>query len=74
MMDFGWLPEAGAAGLILIVTILFLRFLSGERKDRTKEGVRFLDVITNHIKHSDETLQKLTGVIEKLMIIIDERL
>lgn len=67
MTDFGWLPEAGAAGAFIAVVVVFLRFLQNDRK-------AFLDVITNHLKHSDETMQKLTSAVEKLIIIIDERL
>ena len=70
MAEFGWLPEAGAASVVIGIVILFLRFLTGERKDRKTERELFVNVITNHLEHSDSTMQDLTLAIKELSLLI----
>lgn len=64
MNGLAWWPEAGAAGLVIVVVGLCLKYAKDQRD-------AFLVVISNHIKHSDETLNRLCVVIEKLATKID---
>lgn len=59
MNNWAWLPEAGQAAAVLIVVFWFLRQLKEERK-------MFVDVITNHLNHSTEAMQKLELAIREL--------
>ena len=65
-MDFSWLPEVGAAGLVIVVCYMFLRAQSKDREDRTAERDAFLEIVTNHIAHCDDTMQNLTLAIREL--------
>lgn len=64
MNNWAWLPEAGQAAGMLVVVFWFLRHLKEERKT-------FMDVITNHLDHSTETMQKLELAIRELCGKID---
>jgi len=65
-MDFSWLPEVGAAGSAVAVCYMFLRAQSKDREHRTTERDAFLEIVTNHIAHCDDTMRNLTAAIEKL--------
>ena len=67
-----WL-NLGIAGTVVFVVRLFLRHLRQERTDRRSEREVFVNIITNHIDHERQALEKLTDAIHALQILLKGR-
>jgi len=74
MNNWSWIPQVSVEVIaVLLVVGWFIRFLNGERKDRTAERDKFLDAITNHMQHSTEAITELKGAIQGLCFRINGR-
>ena len=51
--------QIGLGGGIVVVTLGFLAFLKGERKDRKETRDSFLNTIENHIGHNTDVIKAL---------------
>jgi len=51
--------QVGLGGGIVVVTLGFLAFLKGERKDRKETRESFLNTIQNHIGHNTDVIEAL---------------
>lgn len=59
--------ELGLGGGIVIVTLGFLAFLKGERKDRKETRDSFLDTIRNHMDHNTKAINQLCAWLKGKM-------
>jgi hypothetical protein len=66
----GNLAEAGAAGLIIIVVILFLRFLSEERKNRMIEHKSMMGFIAEQRKENNDTTNGLATALSTSLSVV----
>ena len=55
--------QIGLGGGIVVVTLGFLAFLKGERKDRKETRDSFLLTIQNHLKHNTRATARNTDVL-----------
>lgn len=54
-----WITDLGVGAAIVGVVILFLRFLTEERKSRAVENDKFLKALDNIERRHDDTLKRI---------------
>ncbi len=55
--------QIGLRGGIVVVTLGFLAYLKGERKDRKETRDSFLNTIENHMNHNTNATKRNTDVM-----------
>jgi Zn-dependent membrane protease YugP len=68
------LIEAGAAGLIILVVVMFLRFLATERADQRIEHKQMLDFIAQQRIENNLATTNLSGALASSLMAVAEEI